>query len=120
MELTNQDRGELVYKKKQTFKTRVNKKTSIARIVSQSLINQYSINHPLHKNLVKVLSFKKIFSLTFSKLTKNKIRKKDKIKRRSTPIFILVHCLKNNYAIVYDKFVVDYTETLVCKLKKLV
>ena len=51
MEVTNQEGGggELVSKSKQTFKTIV-KKNSFARIVSQTLVNQYLINHPLHKN----------------------------------------------------------------------
>ena len=65
MILTNQEGDEMILKKKQTFKTRV-AKNSFARIVSQNshkpnLINTESI-HPLHKILVKVLSFKNIFS----------------------------------------------------------
>ena len=91
MVLTNQkEGGEFVFKTKQTFKTRVNK-TSFVWIISQNFHKLNSINtesiHPLHKIFVKVFSFKRIFSWTFRKLIKTRMRKKDNIKRRNTQPF---------------------------------
>ena len=81
--------GWIGFQTKWAFKTKV-AKTSFARIVSQNFHKPNSINtesiHPLHKILVKVLTFKKIFSWTFS-LIKTRMRKKDKIKRRCTQPF---------------------------------
>ena len=45
--------------------------------ISQTLINQYLINHPYAKTFIKVLSFKKIFSLNLSKLIMTRMKKKD-------------------------------------------
>jgi len=67
---------------------------SFAQIISQnfdkSILNQSPFTqHPLLKFF---LSKKNIF-LTFSKLIETKMRKKDKIKRRNTSLFIPVHSL---------------------------
>ena len=72
-------------------------KTYFVWIVSQNfdkpnLINIESIIL-YTRSFVKVLSFTKIFSSTFSEPIKTRMRKNDKIKRRSTQLFILVHSL---------------------------
>jgi len=69
------------------------KKASFLRIISQTFDKPRFNQSPLTQNPLLKLFLKKIFSLTFSKLIKTRMRKKDKIKRRCTPIFILVHSL---------------------------
>ena len=64
------------------------------RIVSQNF-DKPILNQSLFTEdpLLNFFLSKKIFSLTFSKLIKASMRKKNKIKRRSTPLFIPVHSL---------------------------
>lgn len=90
MELTNQE-GVNWFLNQIQQKTRVKKKTSFPRIISQTFNKPIFNQSPLTQNLLLKFFLKRIFSLTFSKLIKTIMRKKDKIKRRCTPIFILVH-----------------------------
>ena len=93
MELTKQEGGELVSKSNQTLKIEVKKKTSFPKIVSQTFDKSIFNQSPLTQNLLLKFFLKNIFSLTFNKLINTRIRKKDKIKKKCTPIFILVHFL---------------------------
>ena len=80
----------MVSKSYQTLKPKLkNFFSEISQTFDNPIFNQSSLTqNPLLK-----LYLKKIFSLTLGKLIKTGMRKKYKIKRRCTPIFILVHYL---------------------------
>jgi len=83
-------KGELVFKSKQTFKSPELKKTSFPRIVSQIFDKLIFNQSPFTQFFLLKFFLEKIFSLIFTKLIKTRMRKKDKINKRCTPIFILI------------------------------
>jgi len=67
--------GELVSRSNETLKIRVKKKkTSFSRIISQTFDKPIFNQSPLIQNLLLKFFLKNIFSLTFSKLIKTRIR----------------------------------------------